>query len=861
MPSAATNKVNSQNIIDAIQVMFPDPCVVEIRAPKAGKHGTIAGYFELPQHIDKMVAAIEEISGDYNVYWTINSVNPDLLARANNCIKPYTPNGGTTDDKNIVKRNWLAFDCDPVRATGISSSAEEKRAAKLLVSALRKWLTEEMGWPEPVMADSGNGYHALGRIDQHNDDESRDLLEAVLKAAAHKFDNEAVKIDTKLFNASRILKAYGSMAVKGDDMPERPHRMSQMFTPPAAIRVVTKGQLAAVAALAPTPEKKKTKTSGPEQDEGGGWTAEMVEVGLSAAGVGFKPPLSYKGGLKWQHQCFNNADHHCPDAFTMLDKDGWVSEKCSHNSCGDGLNSAEWFAKIEEMAGHEIEKPRRKKFDVRELLASVNAESADSPPPVAASEQHDRETDCPARVFPLNEFGNTERFEWRYGGKFLHTDATGWLVYVNGRWQRDKTSRAEQAVWDTIRLIKLEIQLVDSDKAAEPIIGFAASSECNKMMNAILNLAAGRPTFSRNYADFDQHPELFLCANGTVNLDTGEFCQFDPEHLLTKGSNVKYDPVAACPQWEKFLFEVMDEKAHMVAYLGRAGGYSLSAFTGEQCLFVPYGCGGTGKGTFVNVLQGIMGSYCQIADPEMLMVKKGDSGQPFELAGMEGARGLFASETEKGKTLALSKLKRMTGQDPIRASYKGRDHYTFVPIWKLWLATNDEPSANAEDDAFWERVKVIPFNIKFRNTERQIKDLHIKLLAEESSGILNWFLQGHREWKEGGLQHPEEVNIAVKQWQDTEDYLGRCLKERFAPTTIPGEYISKKDAYEVFGRWSATSKEGDGISTKEFTKQMRAKGFLDKDVRRDGKTVQVWMGLKSVSSYGTTGEPEPDQVW
>lgn len=62
--------------------------------------------------------------------------------------------------------------------------------------------------------------------------------------------------------------------------------------------------------------------------------------------------------------------------------------------------------------------------------------------------------------------------------------------------------------------------------------------------------------------------------------------------------------------------------------------------------------------------------------------------------------------------------------------------------------------------------------------------LHIKLLAEESSGILNWFLQGHREWKECGLQHPEEVNIAVKQWQETEDYLGRCLKERFASTTI-----------------------------------------------------------------------------
>lgn len=380
MPNATTSKVSRQNIIDAIRVMFPDPCVVEIRSPKAGKNGTIAGYFELPQHIDKMVAAIEEISGDYNIYWTINPVNPDLLARANNCIKSYTPNGGTTDDKNIVKRNWLPFDCDPVRATGISSSAEEKKASKLLVSVLKKWLTEEMGWPEPVIADSGNGYHALCRIDLRNDDESRDLLKSVLEAAAAKFDNAAVKIDTKVFNASRILKAYGSMAVKGDHIPERPHRMSQMFAPPLVIRTVEREQLESVAVLAPKPvAKKKMKASGPARDEGGGWTAELVESGLSATGIDFKPALTYKGGLKWQHECLNNPDHHCPDAFTMLDKDGWVSEKCSHNSCGDGLNSAEWFAKIEQMAGHEIEKPRRKKFDVRELMASINAEPVDAP--------------------------------------------------------------------------------------------------------------------------------------------------------------------------------------------------------------------------------------------------------------------------------------------------------------------------------------------------------------------------------------------------------------------------------------------------------------------------------------------------
>ena len=102
---------------------------------------------------------------------------------------------------------------------------------------MKKWLTQEMGWPDPVMADSGNGYHALYRIDLPNDDESRDLLKAVLEATAAKFDNQAVKIDRKVYNASRIMKAYGSRACKGDNIPERPHRIAMMFAPPPTIHL------------------------------------------------------------------------------------------------------------------------------------------------------------------------------------------------------------------------------------------------------------------------------------------------------------------------------------------------------------------------------------------------------------------------------------------------------------------------------------------------------------------------------------------------------------------------------------------------------------------------------------------------
>ena len=62
------------------------------------------------------------------------------------------------------------------------------------------------------------------------------LLESALKAIAARFDNSAVKIDQTVFNASRITKAYGTMACKGNNIPERPHRCPECSKHPSVSR-------------------------------------------------------------------------------------------------------------------------------------------------------------------------------------------------------------------------------------------------------------------------------------------------------------------------------------------------------------------------------------------------------------------------------------------------------------------------------------------------------------------------------------------------------------------------------------------------------------------------------------------------
>jgi putative DNA primase/helicase len=466
-----------------------------------------------------------------------------------------------------------------------------------------------------------------------------------------------------------------------------------------------------------------------------------------------------------------------------------------------------------------------------------------------------RHEDCPPTLFELNEFGNAERFAWRYGEEFAYTDATGWLVYRDGVWREDKTEEHVEAMKNTVRLIAMEEKLVDAmgfdgkraEQVKDQITKWCNACKSNNKVKASLALAQSDPHFAKDYSKFDQKPHLFNCKNGTIDLRNGSFTAHDPNHLLTKRSPIKYDPAAECPKWEKFILDIMDGKKHMRAYLARCCGYTLTADTGEQCFFMPLGRGGTGKSTFLGVMQRIMGDYCKVADAETFMLKRGDSGQPFEMAGMEGVRLLMAIETEEGKRLATAKLKRMTGQDSVTACRKFQNIYSFIPQWKIWLATNDAPGTRADDDAFWDRAKPIPFEVKFRGTDKEIENYADVLVKEEGSGILNWCIAGMAQYRDNGLAHPEDIAKAADEWREEDDWLQKFMEEHVEPTDNRQQFVSKYDLFVKFTHWADETKQGRNIDDKMFSKAMRRKKHKDDVIKQGGKSTRVWLNLRSKS--------------
>ena len=303
--------------------------VLELRIPKAGRYKIISGYFDDPAKLADAVIGLadEKFAG---IYFTVNPVRPDLLARAANRYAKYAET--TTSDADITELHWLPVDLDAKRPAGISSTDGEHVAAITKAREIRRWLIEEQHWPAGafVLADSGNGSHLNVKIDLPHLSENVAVVRGCLEALDFLFSDEKITVDTTSQNPARIWKIYGTMARKGDSTAERPHRLARLLDVPEAMEIVTKAQLEALAAMLPRREEQQ-KTSGKCFDPVAYCQAHNLQVHHTK-------PWTDRAGAKCTvavlEQCVFNPDHH-KSAVIIGWPNGMRSYRCRHNSCLD----------------------------------------------------------------------------------------------------------------------------------------------------------------------------------------------------------------------------------------------------------------------------------------------------------------------------------------------------------------------------------------------------------------------------------------------------------------------------------------------------------------------------------------------
>lgn len=370
-----------------------------------------------------------------------------------------------------------------------------------------------------------------------------------------------------------------------------------------------------------------------------------------------------------------------------------------------------------------------------------------------------------------------------------------WLIYDGTRWDFDETLKTYSMARDLCRGAANQIN-------KETHANAVASA---KTRNAVVTLACSDRRHAATVEQWDLDPWLLNTPDGVINLRTGKLRDHRAIDYMTKMTAVTPDAGCPTPLWRIFLETVTAGDTELQRFLQRMSGYALTGSTKEHALFFLYGTGSNGKGVFINSEAGILNDYHKTAPLETFTVTSSER-HPTELAMLRGARLVTVSETEAGKRWAESRIKTLTGGDPIDARFMRQDYFEFLPQFKLMISGNHRPGLNSVNEAIRRRVNMVPFAVTIGATQRD-KDLTDKLKAEWP-GILAWMIEGCLQWQQIGLQPPTIVTDATDDYLSSEDKLGRWITECLE--FDPNAWMSSTDLFRSWKDWADDNGEWVG---------------------------------------------------
>ncbi len=442
--------------------------------------------------------------------------------------------------------------------------------------------------------------------------------------------------------------------------------------------------------------------------------------------------------------------------------------------------------------------------ELRSLMASAPTASECGAPPAADDEEPD---ETRAAGADITEDGLASLFTIRYGERLLFCGGLGgWHEYDGTRWHRDTTLLA----FDNARAIAREVAQKLSAKQCAII-------KAARTISAIERLARADRVHARDAEEFDADPWLLNTPGGAVDLRTGNLRESRAADLCTSAASIA--PGGEAPRFRQFLHEVTGGDAELIAYLHRLIGYTLTGDTREHALIFLHGKGGNGKSVLLNLLLWIMGDYAKTA-PMTLFTEQKNEGHPTEQAGLRGARLVVANETEEGRRWAESRIKSMTGGDPITARFMRGDFFTFVPQFKVIIAGNHRPRFRNPDEAIRRRLHLVPFLQQFPNPDRELAEK----LRVEAPGILAWAINGCQQWQEMGLQPPASVRVATSDYLEAEDVIGAWLDE--CTVDDVNAHASSSDLFASWSAWAQSHGEFVG-SQRYLSEKLLTRGVKD----------------------------------
>ncbi len=450
-------------------------------------------------------------------------------------------------------------------------------------------------------------------------------------------------------------------------------------------------------------------------------------------------------------------------------------------------------------------------------------------------------------VFPYTDLGNAKRYSHLFKSHYQWIyELKQWYCWNGSRWVPDITGSNTHRIDEVLEDINQDILFykellatnqIDDDKYKELVTSngkWHQTSQSSGKISAAVKLASTQPGVSRSFTDFDSKGTYLGVTNGVINLKTGVLVTDQPEYYITKSCGANYDPEATCPNWLAFLEQIFEGSQDKCAFIQRLFGQGIMGTPDKDKLVILCGNGANGKSTLTDTMITLLGDYALNTSANTIIQSKGN--KEYYLAELKGVRLSIINESRKGAYLDEELVKSLVDSGEIQARQIYQAPITFQPVATPILTTNYRPRLSA-DYSINRRIIFVPFDYQLPEEERN-PNFRGEVLIPELSGILNWVLEGCRQYQEQGLNPPSCIVEATNEYFRENDRIGRFIQERMIVDL--GSRTQLQEIKVAYVTWGAMNGFRE-VSTDRVSQELRQKGYL---VEKRNNGVYYVMGLR-----------------
>jgi len=353
----------------------------------------------------------------------------------------------------------------------------------------------------------------------------------------------------------------------------------------------------------------------------------------------------------------------------------------------------------------------------------------------------------------------------------------------------------------------------------------------------------------------DRQPRPLLnCANGMLDLETGELLEHSPKYLSALQIPIAWTPDAQCPVYEDWLRQVIPNQYTSLEEV--ASTMLDPSRTPSRALFA-FGPSRSGKGTFLRLIEAIAGKG-NVSGVSLLQL----SDNKFMSSAVYQKMVNVSGDLSAAHVSDISLFKMLTGEDLIEADRKYGLPFRFTNQALFVFAANELPTVSETSRAYVNRIKPYRFGKTFAGREDPTIEA---AMLQELPGILCRWVAAWRAFNERGTYLPTAPDVA-EEFETKSDRVARWVATRCdIHPDVAGQLVGAEHGeglsvlYKAFQAWVKDDGGADPMSRPKFAERLRTiPGVGEVRLRHRSKN----LGVNVTTHTGEDREPvkiQPNQ--